>query len=111
MQLQHVWRLPVTQRAVVALVISAASLFGCAKTLARDTAGSKSTPIVTFDGFGPAKVGMTVVEAEAALKVNFILEEIPDIGEAAQICSYYMSPTFPGVHLMVLKGRIARIDV
>ena len=63
-------------------------------------------PVVTFNSFGPLKVGMTVSKASQALGVSFVKEG--DTGEC-----YYVSPKsgFKDISFMVTKGSIARIDV
>jgi hypothetical protein len=62
---------------------------------------------LSFDGFGPVKVGMTVPEAEKALNMRLGADRAPD-----ETCHYVLNEKqLSGVGFMVLEGRIARIDV
>ncbi len=63
---------------------------------------------VRFDGFGPVKVGMSVVQASAVLGLE-LKEEDPD--ESEESCSYVSSPALTGIAFMVFRGKVARVDV
>jgi hypothetical protein len=63
-------------------------------------------PSVTFQGFGPVKVGMTVREAASALGTRLVE------GDASEPCHYARPEgVLSGLAFMVLDGRIVRIDV
>jgi len=63
---------------------------------------------LSFDGFGPIRIGMTVSTASKALGVPF--RGTPD--SSSDNC-YYMSPKrgFKNVGFMIINRRIARVDV
>ena len=61
---------------------------------------------LSFEGFGPVRVGMTVAEAGKALKVKLVEHEPPEP------CHYAWSEgELPGIAFMVLDGRVVRVDV
>lgn len=61
---------------------------------------------LSFKGFGPVTVGMSVREAEKALKVS--LNE----DDASESCHYARNDgDLPGVAFMVVDGKIARVDI
>lgn len=74
-----------------------------ANVIVLESAAIDST--ITARGFGPVVVGMTLAEAEAALHAELAL--VPP-GEP---CSYAFVGTDRVVALMVIDGRIARVDV
>jgi len=57
-------------------------------------------------GFGPARAGMTVAEAEHALGAPLLL-----LGPRMEPCYYVVVDGRPGVAFMIIDGRIARLDV
>jgi len=64
----------------------------------------------SFTGFGALKVGMTVRQAEKALKFQLTEDVGPDDDPAG--CHYAGNAgQLPGIALMVESGRIVRIDV
>lgn len=73
---------------------------------------SAADQLLTFDGLGPVRVGMTVPEAEAVLGVKLTPLDTSD-GVSSEAC-WYTSRT-DGVDqalpYMIQNGRIARIDV
>lgn len=74
-----------------------------------EPAGAKGW-MLSFEGFGPVRVGMTVREAERASKVK-LDEERTELG-AADVCHYASNQVvLPGVAFMLEKGKIVRIDV
>ncbi|HEU4559596.1 MAG TPA: hypothetical protein VFS20_17220 [Longimicrobium sp.] len=74
-------------------------------TAAADTAGSASW-VLRADGIGPLRVGMTVDEANRAVGGGL------DRTSGLEECDYVRPKTGPaGVSLMVVDGRIARVDV
>ena len=63
--------------------------------------------VVSDDGFGPVKVGMTVSEASKVLGIPLIKEQ------GMEPECYYVSPKsgFKDVSFMVTGGRISRVDI
>ena len=62
---------------------------------------------VRFDGTGPAKVGMTLAELNAALHESFSLP-----ADKEEQAWFYVNPKgHPGISFMIEKGRMARVDV
>jgi hypothetical protein len=61
--------------------------------------------VVTYTGFGPVRVGMTVAEAQQALG-----DSLRMLGPAMEPC-HYVKLVQPPVAFMVIDGRIARVDV
>lgn len=66
-----------------------------------------SSSVVSFNGFGIVKIGMTVREASSALGVSFVEQRV-DEGDC-----YFVSPRrgFKGVSFMVTNNRISRVDI
>jgi hypothetical protein len=64
--------------------------------------------VVSYDGFGPVKIGMTLSQASRALGVRVTR----DAGYAGDDC-YYATPKggFKGIAFMMSGTRIVRIDV
>jgi hypothetical protein len=60
---------------------------------------------ITFDGYGPVRVEMTVAEAERALGDSL------EVKEAGDSCAYAFPKRHTGVAFMVIGDRIARVDV
>ncbi len=62
--------------------------------------------IVTAEGIGPVKAGMTIAEANSAVGNSL------DLPSALQECDYTRTKNAPtGVGFMIEKGRIVRADV
>lgn len=66
-----------------------------------------ASSVVSFSGFGPVKVGMTVSQASKALGVPLVREQ------GYEEACYYVYPKsgFKEVAFMVTGGRIARVDI
>jgi len=66
---------------------------------------------LSFEGFGPARIGSTVREAAKAL--NIALHEGGGSGGSDPAECHYASNerALPGVGFMVIKGKIVRVDV
>jgi hypothetical protein len=83
-------------------------LIGCAPAksvvVIERPAGIDSTAHAS--GFGTARVGMTVAEAEHALGAPLVR-----LGPQTEPCDYVAIDRWPGVALMIVDGRIARLDV
>ena len=67
--------------------------------------GGGSQSSVSAAGFGAVRIGMTAVEAQAALGMPF--EPLRDQGE----CVYRRSPAVPGILFMQIEGQVVRVDV
>ena len=71
-------------------------------------AASKTEPWrVSFDGYGPIRIGMTPLQASKVLGVKLESEN----PKRTDSCYYAYSNNLPGVFFMVTDGKIARIDV
>ncbi|WLI87557.1 hypothetical protein Q4S45_12455 [Massilia sp. R2A-15] len=62
-----------------------------------------------FDGVGPLKIGMTFVQANAQLQRR--LRRTPDDLRASEFCDYLETPGHPGINLMFVNDKLARVDV
>jgi hypothetical protein len=63
--------------------------------------------IVRLDGIGPVRVGMNLSELNKALHTSFKKPSDPD----EQACTYVAVPHQSGIAVMILDGRVARVDV
>ncbi len=96
-------------RLVVSALAASLALAGHPAHAAERARASKHWT-VGFQGVGPVKAGMTVKEAEKALKVKLEDERLgtPDF----EACHYAGNrKELPGLGFMVLRGKIARVDV
>ena len=59
------------------------------------------------DGFGPVKVGISLAALNRILHTSFSAPSDPD----EHACFYVDVPKQAGVALMILNGRVARVDV
>ena len=75
-----------------------------AAVLALALTGPGDAP-VTLQGIGPLHVGLPV----ATLRSRFGATE--QEGDPESDCSYWTSPSFPDLAMMVVGGRLVRIDV
>jgi hypothetical protein len=76
----------------------------------RERPGRPDEWTLSFQGFGPVRVGMTVREAEKALKMK--LQEEETAQSEPDGCHYASNDdALPGIGLMVEGRRIVRIDV
>ena len=67
---------------------------------------SSKNYVVTFNGFGNVKVGMTPEQASQTLGTKLVR------GDGYEDACYYVdAPKLEGVRFMVTSGRIARIDI
>jgi hypothetical protein len=73
------------------------------------TAANAADWTLRFDGIGPLKVGMTFNEANARL--NRRLRHTPDDMRPSASCDYLETPGHPGVNLMFIDEKLARVDV
>jgi hypothetical protein len=65
------------------------------------------TSIVRLDGIGPVRVGMSLSDVNRALHTHYTKPTDPD----EQACNYVEVPHHTGIGLMILDGRVARVDV
>ena len=96
-------------RSFVAFCIAVCMLVMGARVGAEEKPTSKAAgwPL-SFNGFGPIKIGMTVADAEKILE--FILH--PDRDVHPDECHYVVNKKrVPGLLFMLVGGRIVRIDV
>jgi hypothetical protein len=68
---------------------------------------ASQTWVLRFDGIGPIRVGMTLKELNTALVQNF---SVP-VAEDEQACYYLELKGHPDTAIMMLDGRVARVDV
>ena len=63
---------------------------------------------ITTAGYGPAKIGMTVAEASAALGVKLVSE-----GPVDEPACHYMrpEPAVEGLWFMISDDRVVRVEV
>jgi hypothetical protein len=84
----------------------AAGVAAIALPAAAGTAPTTDDPIL-MRGIGPLRIGLTA----AALERRFAARPVDRDFEAENDCGYWTSPRLPGLALMVVEGRLARIDV
>jgi hypothetical protein len=79
-----------------------------AATLASGAAAGKYNPRASMSGIGPIRIGMSERQLEDALQTR--LPETQDASEDS--CRQVEAgPRWPGTSVMLLDGRVARIDV
>jgi len=68
-------------------------------------------PVLTFDGFGPVRIGMTAAQAQAALGRKFKFDDAQsgDVNECAY--AWRADGKDSNVLYMIEKKRITRIDI
>lgn len=73
---------------------------------------ARAQRILTPEGLGPVRIGMTVSQAEEALRIKLKPFD-PTYGDSRESCwqTYRLGETDPGVVYMVWYGRIVRIAV
>ncbi|MGA9527495.1 MAG: hypothetical protein WBS24_05220 [Terriglobales bacterium] len=75
-------------------------------TLATSTAVGEEW-VIRQDGVGPVKIGMSLSQLNAVLHEKFVMPMRKD----EQACFYVDSAEHPHILFMVVKGRLARVDV
>lgn len=79
---------------------------GSQTVMAGEPPAGSSRWTVSFKGFGPVKFGMTVREAEKALKMRLAEEQ------TSEACHYASNEKeLRGAAFMVIDGKVARVDV
>ena len=61
---------------------------------------------ITLHGIGPLRIGLPLAELRSRFAATPEYELDPESD-----CSYWQSPAFPGLAMMVVDGRLVRIDV
>ncbi len=72
------------------------------------SSAARGALVLSPDGIGPLKIGMTFAEAEAALGAPFVVKD--DYGNGLMACNYGSSTALPGVSVMVDGGKVVRFD-
>jgi hypothetical protein len=68
--------------------------------------------VIRKDGVGPAKVGMTLAQLNAALGERFTKpSEKGEEGEGGDACFYVKTAKHPHLSFMIEDGRLSRVDV
>jgi hypothetical protein len=82
--------------------------FALALTLAGAADAQKYSPRATMSGIGPIRIGMDEGQLERALDIR-----LPDTQDASEDSCRYIEagPKWPGTSVMLLDGRVARVDV
>jgi hypothetical protein len=67
---------------------------------------------LALNGIGPIRVGMTVNKASRVAEVRLVKDNGRDRNSDEYLCSYFEAQGEPkGIDFMVIKGRIARVDI
>jgi len=82
-------------------------LFIACSLAVADGARRSDFAVVRPDGIGPVRVGMSLAELNKTLHTSYTKPTDPD----EQACTYVGVPHQPGVGLMILDGRVARIEI
>jgi len=88
-------------------MLRAAFLFIACTFVAAGTTAQVDFSIVRLDGIGPVRVGMNLSELNKVLHTSFKSPTDPD----EQACTYVEMPHQSGIAVMILDGRVARVDV
>ena len=63
--------------------------------------------VLRFDGIGPVRVGMTLPQLDAAMGETFSLPQ----DRQEQPCFFVEAKQHPDTAIMILQGKVARIDI
>lgn len=79
-----------------------------AATASTGAIAEKFSPRATMGGIGPIRIGMSEYQLEQALH-----KRLPETQDASEDSCRYIEagPRWPGTGIMMLDGRVARIDV
>ena len=85
-----------------------AAALALAATLAASASAQKYNPRATMSGIGPIRIGMDAGQLERAID-----RRLPDTQDASEDSCRYIEagPKWPGTAVMLLDGRVARVDV
>ena len=83
--------------------------FGAAVLLAQATSSGTSGDRLSFDGLGPARIGMTRQDVEAALGDRLSKDDATDDASSCEMIHPLRGDD--SVSYMLLEGRLARVDV
>jgi hypothetical protein len=75
--------------------------------VAAQITAQRNFSIIRLDGIGPVRVGMNLSELNKALHTSFKKPTDPD----EQSCTYIEVPHQSRIGIMILEGRVARVDV
>lgn len=64
----------------------------------------------TFETVGPLRIGMSLAQVNQALGTHLAAPEVPDADPSGR-CVYLEPPRNPAIGLMLIDGRLARIDI
>ena len=84
-------------------------ILGCCVLSFAAVAADKPDQILTFDGLGAVRIGMTVHEAEDALAVKF-----KPVGREDEPSCWYANRADhidPGISYMIQDNKVVRIDI
>lgn len=88
------------------LRVAAIILCLLASASAAQAASSTTEHRVTFTGYGPAHVGMSLEALRKAVGAQLLDDPLQE-----DACRYVSAPRSPGVAYMLIDGKVARIDV
>lgn len=88
-------------------MLRASLLFIACTFAATEITAQMDFSIVRPDGIGPIRVGMNLSELNRALHTSFKKPTDPD----EQACTYVEVPRQSGIEVMILDGRVARVDI
>ena len=88
--------------------VTAAAGLAIAAMLAGSASAQKYNPRASMAGVGPIRIGMSEGQLEQALD-----KRLPDTQDASEDSCRYIEagPKWPGTSVMLLDGRVARVDV
>lgn len=88
-------------------MLRASLLFVAYIFVAAECTPQSDSSIVRLDGIGPVRVGMSLSDLNKVLHTHYTKPTDPD----EQACNYVEVPHLTGIGLMILDGRVARVDV
>jgi hypothetical protein len=91
------------------LALAMALLLPCAHAAGKAPAGIPPASLLSADGLGPLRIGMTLKSVNGILKQPLVPSD--KALRAVANCDYQDLPEAPGVALVFVDGRLARIDV
>jgi len=88
-------------------MLRASIMFIACTLAAAENTAQVDFSIVRLDGIGPIRLGMNLSELNKTLHTSFKKPTDPD----EQACTYVEVPHQSGIGIMILDGRVARVDV
>lgn len=89
------------------VILRTLKVLGILSVVAICTSQASDSWVLRRDGIGPVKVGMNLAQLNTVLHEKFAVPESKD----EQACFYVDTAQRPHVSFMMVKGRLARIDV